>query len=83
MQPVSADIFSRGWREVTFKELAGAVDYMAWWIERVVGPACTQEAGVRARTGPLAYMGANDIRYVVFILACMKSGHVVSFFFLI
>lgn len=69
VHPISSDI-SAGWRKITFKDLAGAVNYAAWWIERTV---CLHK-----KSEPLAYMGANDIRYMIFVLACMKTGHVVS-----
>jgi acyl-CoA synthetase (AMP-forming)/AMP-acid ligase II len=46
------------------------VSYTAWWIDKTIGQGTKSE--------PLAYMGANDIRYVVFFLACMKTGYVVS-----
>ncbi|GAB1198516.1 hypothetical protein APSETT444_007839 [Aspergillus pseudonomiae] len=49
------------------RDLAGAVDYTAWWIEMAIGKGFDGE--------PLAYIGANDIRYVAFYLACMKTGY--------
>ncbi|OJD14718.1 hypothetical protein AJ78_04973 [Emergomyces pasteurianus Ep9510] len=67
IHPVSPDI-SQGWRKVTMKDLSGAIDYLARWIEENVAPRSNQET--------LAYMGANDIRYAAFILACTRIGHV-------
>ncbi|ODH53244.1 hypothetical protein GX48_00440 [Paracoccidioides brasiliensis] len=64
---ISSDI-SQGWRKVTMKDLSGAVDYLAKWIEENVSPGSNQET--------LAYLGSNDIRYIAFILACMKIGHI-------
>ncbi|QKX61516.1 uncharacterized protein TRUGW13939_08668 [Talaromyces rugulosus] len=66
IHPISSDI-TQGWRRVTLANLADAVNYTAQWIVRTVGPASEDEH--------LAYMGANDIRYAAFTLACMKTGH--------
>ncbi|KAL4988612.1 hypothetical protein BDW68DRAFT_158654 [Aspergillus falconensis] len=59
---------SDGFRNVTFKELAHAVDAMAWWTDKHIG-----QPGDGRET--IAYMGANDIRYYIFILSCAKTGH--------
>lgn len=69
IHPISPDI-SQGWRRVTMADLAGAVNYTAWWIERTIGQGNSSE--------PLAYMGARDLRYATFAFACMKTGHSVS-----
>lgn len=69
VHPVSSDI-SQGWRRVTMADLASAVNYSAWWIERTIGHGNPSE--------PLAYMGARDLRYATFALACMKTGRSVS-----
>lgn len=69
IHPLSPDV-SQGWRNVTMKDLSGATDYMARWIEDNVAARSSHET--------LAYMGANDIRYAAYILACTKVGHVVS-----
>lgn len=57
------------WRNFSFSELARATDYTAWWLEN----------NVRAEKGePIAYLGQNDIRYMIFFLACMKTSRSVS-----
>ncbi|KAL5339881.1 NRPS-like enzyme [Aspergillus crustosus] len=61
--PVVAD----GFRQVTFRQLADAVNAMAWWIEEHIGKNGNKET--------VAYMAGNDIRYYIFILACTKTGH--------
>ncbi|KAJ5153496.1 uncharacterized protein N7482_009974 [Penicillium canariense] len=70
VHPNSSDI-SEGWQCVTFKSLARAADYLAWWIDNKIGQSKSLE--------PLTYIGANDIRYAIFILACLKTGHVAFF----
>lgn len=59
-----------GWRRVTIGDLAHAVDKFAWWLEETVSSSKTPER--------LVYIGPNDIRYAILILACMKLGHCVS-----
>lgn len=62
--------FPQGWQSITFQELVGAVNFTCCWIEQTIGH--TEEAVY------VAYLGGNDIRYAVFILACMKTGYIVS-----
>ncbi|KAE8152317.1 hypothetical protein BDV25DRAFT_170593 [Aspergillus avenaceus] len=58
---------NEGFRDLTFGQLASAVDAFARWIEEKIGKAENHET--------VAYMGRNDILYLVFILACNKTGH--------
>lgn len=56
--PRSADP-SAGWRVVTWKEFANAVNHVAWRMIEVNGEP-------EKNTFPtLAYIGPNDVRYVV------------------
>jgi len=68
--PLVLDDHRPGWRDVTYGELAHAVDYTAWWIEKSIG--------VSKKPETLTYMGANDMRYIIVALACLKTGHSVS-----
>ncbi|CAI7614800.1 unnamed protein product [Penicillium glandicola] len=56
-----------GFQDLSIKDLAQAVNFMCWWIESVIGPTQSPET--------LAYMGSNDVRYFIFILACQKTGY--------
>ncbi|KAL1860034.1 putative NRPS-like protein biosynthetic cluster [Paecilomyces lecythidis] len=56
-----------GFRDLSMKDLAQAVNFMSWWIEDTIGPAQSRET--------LTYMGRNDVRYFVFTLACQKTGY--------
>ncbi|KAJ5364757.1 uncharacterized protein N7496_010470 [Penicillium cataractarum] len=58
---------SDGFQNFTMKELAHVVNSLCWWIEKTIGPAISQER--------LAYIGMNDVRYCMFILACQKLGY--------
>lgn len=55
-----------GWRDISFREIAHAVDELAWWFHETVGASKNSETVI--------YMGINDIRYMVFILAAIKVG---------
>lgn len=58
---------SRGFRDVTFKELAHTVNYVAWWIDGKIGRSNDFET--------IAYMGVSDIRYGFMFLAAIKCGY--------
>ncbi|KAJ5487865.1 hypothetical protein N7530_002165 [Penicillium desertorum] len=58
---------SNGFQDLSIKGLARAVNFMCWWIEGTIGPAQSPET--------LAYMGSNDVRYFMFMLACQKTGY--------
>ncbi|KAL4954314.1 NRPS-like enzyme [Aspergillus filifer] len=58
---------SNGFKTVTAKDLSDAVHATAWWIVKHIGKATQQET--------IAYMGANDIRYIIFVLAAHKTGY--------
>lgn len=59
-----------GFREITFLELSRAVNATSWWIEAHIGRPTKGET--------IAYMGNNDVRYILFMLASHKSGYTVS-----
>lgn len=61
---------SQGFRDVTYGELAHAVNHVVWWLKGLV---TTKE-----RFPVISYLGVNDIRYTVIILAAIKAGYVVS-----
>ncbi|KAL2696913.1 hypothetical protein AAEP93_002208 [Penicillium crustosum] len=58
---------SNGFQIISIKDLARSVNFMCWWIESIIGPAQFPET--------LAYMGSNDVRYFIFMLACQKTGY--------
>ncbi|KAB2569665.1 Non-canonical non-ribosomal peptide synthetase FUB8 [Lasiodiplodia theobromae] len=64
--PRSSDIHA-DWRTITFGEFAKAINGACKWIERTVGPVPDQRETV-------AYMGLNDVRYAVIIVALMKTN---------
>lgn len=58
---------SDGFFDMTMKDLARAVNFACWWIEKTLGGESCKET--------LAYMGNNDVRYIIFTLACQKTGY--------
>ncbi|KAJ5760131.1 hypothetical protein N7520_007287 [Penicillium odoratum] len=58
---------SDGFQSLTMKGLSQAVNFLCWWIENNIGTDSPRET--------LAYMGSNDVRYCIFLLACQKTGH--------
>ncbi|KAI9371137.1 hypothetical protein BJX61DRAFT_543936 [Aspergillus egyptiacus] len=56
-----------GFRELTYRELAHAIHYTSWWIENNYGRS--------DKSDTLTFIGANDIRYLVMIMACNKTGY--------
>ncbi|KAJ6001161.1 hypothetical protein N7481_001570 [Penicillium waksmanii] len=69
IHPLSLKRLSEGWRRITIGDLNNAVNNFAWWIERSVAPKN------RSRSTRLIYIGPNDIRYAIFVLACWKLDH--------
>lgn len=67
--PKSSEV-SDGFVDVTMKDLAQAVNSMSWWIEKSLGRSSTRET--------LTYLGGNDIRYIISMLACSKTGYKVG-----
>lgn len=54
--------------DLGIQTLAHAVNYMSWWIEKEFGKGDSYNETV-------AYLGANDVRYLVMVVACNKTGY--------
>lgn len=63
---------SDGFLTLQVQDISRAVNSMCWWIEKNIGASQPRQT--------LAYMGGNDARYCIFLLACQKTGHQVSRF---
>jgi hypothetical protein len=66
--PLGPEI-SDGFRDITVKQLASAVNSVAWWIESKIGRSDYFEV--------LAYLGLSDVRYAILFFAAVKCGYVV------
>lgn len=63
---------SDGWRVITWKDLSNAINRAAHRLVDLFGKP-------EPDTFPtIAYIGHNDIRYVVTMVACVKVGYKVS-----
>ncbi|PPJ56508.1 hypothetical protein CBER1_03930 [Cercospora berteroae] len=68
--PLDAEL-TKGWRDITYRELADAVDALARWIVR--------NFGIGYRDDAAAYIGINDMRYAVAQTALIKAGYMLSY----
>ena len=59
-----------GFRDVTWAEGANAINRAAWWLESKLGYGSDQ--------APIAYMGPQDIRYIILLVAAIKTKHKAS-----
>ncbi|KAI2465615.1 hypothetical protein F4781DRAFT_408665 [Annulohypoxylon bovei var. microspora] len=58
-----------GWQAITFKEYSNAINHISYLIVEKCGHAPPNT------TPTLAYIGPNDIRYVVLLIAAIKAGY--------
>ena len=68
--PLSTTSFGAGFRRINYSAFANAINGMAWWLHKTLGPSSNFE--------PLCYMGPNDLRHNIVLLGCVKAGYTVS-----
>lgn len=66
--PVDDKDLAKGYRDVSIKHLANAMNSASFWLDEVLG-----------ETKSFAYYGARDLRYAAMILAAAKTGRKVPF----
>ncbi len=59
-----------GFKDVTYRSFANAINKAAWWLETKLGKGQNFEV--------LAYAGPSDIRYPIIAYAAVKAGYKVS-----
>lgn len=64
--PVSLMSYDDGYRPITFKAFANAINGIAWWLTEKLGPGDGET---------LAYVGPNDLRYPALVLGAVKVGY--------
>ena len=69
--PVSNTNLEAGFKDLTYGQVANAINGVAWWLEREIGRSHNYET--------LAYLAPNDFRYPIFAVAAVKAGYTVSF----
>ena len=68
--PNSTTTVDEGYTKITYQTFANVINRATWWLEENLGRSDNFET--------LAYIGPNDLRYNVFILAAIKAGYKVS-----
>jgi acyl-coenzyme A synthetase/AMP-(fatty) acid ligase len=63
-----------GFQEISYARFANAVNRAAWWLDENL-----RETGEKENA--FAYFGPSDLRYAIFVLATMKTGRKVFYFF--
>ena len=61
-----SDELADGFRDITYREFADAIDRAAWWLETVVGK------GGHRLFETFAYTGPKDLRYPIIAIAAIK-----------
>ncbi|KAF4627987.1 hypothetical protein G7Y89_g10168 [Cudoniella acicularis] len=65
--PVSPITYDAGYRKVTYRALANAINGVAWWLTKKLGRGKNFQS--------LCYIGWNDVRYVIMVLGAVKAGY--------
>jgi hypothetical protein len=61
-----------GFRDVDYSMFANAINRAAWWLDDRLGKGSNFQT--------IAYIGASDFRYFVYLFAAIKVGYTVSRF---
>jgi acyl-coenzyme A synthetase/AMP-(fatty) acid ligase len=69
LYPKSPVTYEEGYRTITYKDFANAINGLAWWLKETLGPATDDNV--------VAYLGPNDIRYNALMLGANKAGYLV------
>ncbi|KAI0096933.1 male sterility protein-domain-containing protein [Nemania sp. FL0031] len=64
--PLTEDL-SGGYLDVSYQSVANAINRVCWWLSESLGLANTAEV--------FSYMGPNDLRYPIFLVAAIKCGY--------
>ncbi|CZS91474.1 related to nonribosomal peptide synthetase MxcG (component of the myxochelin iron transport regulon) [Rhynchosporium graminicola] len=71
MYPKSTDS-SAGFHSISYARVANAVNRLAWWLDSSMPDDEEKEV-------PFAYFGPNDLRFVIYLMAVMKTGRKVLY----
>ncbi|KAI0119342.1 acetyl-CoA synthetase-like protein [Daldinia grandis] len=67
--PADPSNYDAGFKNVTYRQLANAINGVAQWLESEIG------RGDPERTPTVAYIGPNDFRYVFAFVGAIKAGY--------
>jgi len=65
--PRSSETLDDGFQKVTYAQFSNAINGMAWWLVQSLGPGKDFET--------LTYIGPNDLRHNILLLAAVKAGY--------
>ena len=65
------DNFADGYEDYSYQDFARAIDKCAWWIDGVIGKSVKPDT--------VAYIGPQDLRQTILVLAALKTGRKVCF----
>ena len=65
--PRSTTSYDLGFYKITYAALANAINGVAWWLHRELGP------GTKFET--LTYIGPSDFRHNIMLLGAVKAGY--------
>lgn len=67
--PADPNNYDAGFKSITYRQLANAINGVARWVESEIG------RGDSERTPAIAYIGPNDFRYVFAFVGAIKAGY--------
>jgi acyl-CoA synthetase (AMP-forming)/AMP-acid ligase II len=74
--PVSPTSYDHGYRSISYRDFANAINGMAHWIVDTLGARGDSEAqGQEKVFQTLVYLGPHDVRYVILLVAAVKAGY--------
>ena len=65
--PASPTTYDNGWRKIAYSALANAINGVAWLLHDKLGRGTKHDI--------IAYIGPNDIAYIIMILGATKAGY--------
>jgi hypothetical protein len=71
--PIDEEDISKGFKDITVKQLANAVNKASWWLDEQLGNSTQRAFEV------FAYFGPRHMRYLCLQVAAMKTGRNVSY----
>ncbi|KAL8827612.1 MAG: hypothetical protein Q9191_003075, partial [Dirinaria sp. TL-2023a] len=66
--PLDDADLARGFKDITYKQFADAIDRAAWWLEQTLG-VCSE-----GTFETFAYSGDKDVRFPILGVAAVKVG---------
>ncbi|KAK7521108.1 putative AMP-binding enzyme [Phyllosticta citriasiana] len=69
--PIDDEDLSKGFRDIKFSEMAGAINRAAHWLDSTLGKV---DRRPRDPFETFAYFGPRDLRYPIFVVAASKVG---------